>query len=98
MPDFARFPQTTENCPNPSLFRGPEAKALLPVTSGRAARHEEQPGILLAHLGASPARQKGACRLPVVMAAAAEPAVLLLLLQAGSGRAAEVFALLFGLL
>lgn len=36
--------------------------------------------------------------LPAVMAAATEAAVLLLLLVAGSGRAAQVLPLLFGLL
>lgn len=37
-------------------------------------------------------------RSPVIVAASAEPTELLLLLQAGPGRAAQVFALLFGLL
>lgn len=37
-------------------------------------------------------------KLPVVMAATADPAVLLLLLKARPGRAAQMFALLFGLL
>lgn len=41
---------------------------------------------------------KALLRLPVIVAATAEPTELLLLLQAASGRTAQVFALLFGLL